>query len=118
MDFTEAALRRVSQSPYRFCPDPACAVVYFDQAGPIHESRYQSPGLSEGAVGDRIVCHCFAENETETRRELEQRGRSAAIVFVGTSRPAAACVRFKTRGAWCLGDVTEPWHRSHNRWGA
>ena len=104
---TEAALARYEHAAYRFCPDAACAIVYFAEGGPtfttddVRERVWQKE-----PPGRRTLCYCFGENEADITREIEQTGQSAAVHACGrTSRPNAAPVRFGIRevhAAWAI----------------
>ena len=68
---TEAALRRLQLTPYRFCGNRTCDVVYFGDAG----ERFGSHGLrlpvwQKEPVGARLLCYCFGETEAVIRAEL------------------------------------------------
>lgn len=107
---TEAALSRLSVVDHRFCPDPACDVVYFDDAGGTF-----GPGDLRVAVwqkqrfGTRPTCYCFGESEASIRAELERGGRSLAVERIREHIAAGrcACEVRNPRGACCLGDLTE-----------
>lgn len=106
---TENALRRVSTSPHRFCPDPDCDVVYFDAAGNHYtKADVRVPVWQKEPFGDRMVCYCFGENEAGIRAEMERLGRSDAVDRVRRHIEAGrcACEVRNPRGACCLGDVT------------
>jgi hypothetical protein len=105
---TEHALRRVSASEHRFCPEPDCEVVYFDAAGTVYtRADLRVPVWQKEPFGDRMVCYCFGENETSIRIEMEQFGRSDAVERVRRHIEAGrcACEIRNPRGACCLGDV-------------
>lgn len=106
---TERALRRLSLSSHRFCPDPDCDVVYFDAVG-NHYSRsdVRVPVWQKEPAGERTVCFCFGENEATIRAEMERLGHSDAVGRVRRHIEAGRCacdVR-NPRGVCCLGDVT------------
>jgi hypothetical protein len=106
---TEHALRRVSTSPHRFCPDPDCEVVYFDATGHHHvKADVRVPVWQKEPFGDRMICYCFGENEASIRAEMERCGRSDAVARVRGHIEAGrcACEVRNPRGVCCLGDVT------------
>jgi hypothetical protein len=106
---TEHALRRLSASEHRFCPDQDCDVVYFDAAG----NRYTKSDVrvavwQKERFGARMVCYCFGENEADMRAEVERSGQSDAVARVRGHIEAGrcACDIRNPRGVCCLGDVT------------
>lgn len=105
---TEAALRRLSGAPYRFCPDAACPVVYFsgnDEIFTVGDVRV--PVWQKESCGARMVCYCFGENEADMRREFAESGSSLAAQRVRAHIAAGrcACDLRNPRGVCCLGDV-------------
>jgi hypothetical protein len=105
---TEIALRRVQQTHYRFCSNPACSTVYFGDAG----DRFETQDLRmlvwhKEPAGERLMCYCFGENERDVRAELTEHGRSAVVDRIRTQIAAkrCACDIRNPRGACCLGDV-------------
>ncbi|MBI2220147.1 MAG: hypothetical protein HYU53_02950 [Acidobacteria bacterium] len=75
----ESALRGVREGPYRFCADPACAVVYFDDNGHVFNTAdLRVPVWQKQPAGARMICYCFDENETSMALEFAQTGRCDA----------------------------------------
>ena len=113
---TDAALARYEHAAYRFCPDAACAVVYFAETG----SAFTKDDVRERIwqkepAGDRTLCYCFGENEADITREIEQTGRSAAVQRVRAHIAAkrCACEVRNPRGVCCLGDLAAAIDRLH-----
>ena len=107
---TETALRRLSASNHRFCPDATCEVVYFDHVGDTYStSDVRVPVWQKQPVGDRTLCYCFGENEADIRTEIEATGQSQAVQRVRAHIDAGrcACAVRNPRGACCLGDLAE-----------
>lgn len=106
----ESALRAVRQGPYRFCPDPACAVVYFDNEGPAFRTAdLRASVWQKQPAGARTICYCFNENEASMARELGETGRCEAVQRVRDHIAAGRCacdVR-NPRGSCCLGDLVK-----------
>jgi len=107
---TEAAIRRLNAVDHRFCPDPACDVVYFDDAG----GKFATGDLrvevwQKQPFGVRPICYCFGESEASIRAELERAGRSLAVERIREHIAAGrcACEVRNPRGACCLGDLAE-----------
>jgi hypothetical protein len=106
---TGRALRRLSVSAHRFCPDPDCEVVYFDAVGDRYtKDDVRVPVWQKESFGRGMVCYCFGENEADIRAETERLGRSDAVERVRRHIEAGrcACEVRNPRGVCCLGDVT------------
>ena len=105
---TNAALARYEHAAYRFCPDPACVVVYFAETGrAFTKDDVRERVWQKEPAGDRPLCYCFGENEADITREIEQTGRSAAVrrVRAHIAAKRCACEVRNPRGACCLGDL-------------
>lgn len=105
---TEVALTAVRRGPYRFCGEPTCAVVYFDDEGHVFTTAdLRVPVWHKQPAGARTICYCFDENEASMARELAQSGRCDAARRVREHIAAGncACDVRNPRGACCLGDV-------------
>ena len=104
----ESALARLSAGDHHFCPEPACDVVYFDNAGTTYLRRDLRVAVWEKeGTGTRMICYCFGENEADIRREFEKYGSSGAVARVRAHIQAGrcACEIRNPRGVCCLGDV-------------
>lgn len=105
---TETALRRVELTHYRFCGDPACAVVYFGDADEHFDRQdVRVPVWQKEPPGARLLCYCFGETESGIRTELQELERTEAIdrIRAHISAQRCACEIRNPRGACCLGDV-------------
>ncbi|MGH2437964.1 MAG: putative iron-sulfur cluster-binding metallochaperone [bacterium] len=106
---TSAALRTLTEATYRFCPDPACDVVYFADDGQTYsKADLQVKVWQKEPYGARVICYCFGENETDIRVELNTNGKSEAVERVRADITAGrcACDIRNPRGACCLGDIS------------
>jgi len=106
---TDSALRRFEPGAYRFCPDAACEIVYFDDRGHrFTKADVRVPVWQKEPVGGRTICYCFGENESDMHDELGLTGTSRAVERVRTHITArrCACEVRNPRGTCCLGDVT------------
>ncbi len=106
---TTAALRRLEADAYFFCPSPDCEVVYFTHRGQTFTADDLRVGVwQKQAPGNRTICYCFGENESDIRAEIASGGRSLAIERVRAHIQAGrcACEIRNPRGTCCLGDVT------------
>lgn len=107
---TEAAMRRVSATPHRFCGSATCPTVYFDAAGHVFgTSDIRVPVWQKEPFGRRMICYCFGENEADIRAEIERTGHSEAAQRVRALIAAkrCACELRNPRGTCCLGDVMQ-----------
>jgi hypothetical protein len=105
---TETALRRLKVTDYRFCPDPACRVVYFNADGPsFGAADIRVAVWQKEPFGVRTICYCFGESEATIKEEFEAAGRSRAAERVREHIAAGrcACEVRNPRGNCCLGDV-------------
>lgn len=105
---TEEALRRISASAHRFCPEPACDVVYFDEVGHTYsKADIRVPVWQKEPFGARLICYCFGENEADIRTEIDAAGKSEAVERVRAHIEAGrcACEVRNPRGVCCLSDV-------------
>lgn len=104
----ESALRSVGEGPYRFCSDPSCTVVYFDDEGDVfNASDLRVPVWQKQPAGARMICYCFGEDEASIARELTSTGRCDATLRVRDHIATGRCVCEvrNPRGGCCLGDV-------------
>ena len=105
---TAESLRRLVPTTYYFCPEPACAVVYFSQQG----ERYSKDDLrttvwQKEPAGSRLLCYCFGESEGTIAAEIAATGRSNALDRIkGHVRSGrCACDTRNPRGICCLADI-------------
>lgn len=105
---TESALRRFEPTPYRFCPNSNCDVVYFAEDGlTFSKADLRVPVWQKEPLGRRTVCYCFGENEHDIAAEIDRTGQSHAVARVRDHITAGrcACEVRNPRGSCCLGDV-------------
>jgi len=105
---TEMALRRLEAGAYRFCPDPDCDVVYFDDHGScFRRADVRVPVWHKEPFGARTICYCFAESEASIRTEIDADRLSSVVERVRAHIDAdrCACEVRNPRGACCLGDL-------------
>lgn len=106
---TTSALQRLEPGAYRFCPNSACDVVYFDERGHTFSTADLRVGVwQKQPEGDRVLCYCFGENESDIRREIAAAGCSRATDRVRAHIEAGrcACEIRNPRGTCCLADIT------------
>ena len=105
---TEAALRRIELTHYRFCRNGGCQVVYFGDSGDRFTTRDLRVAVwQKQPSGARLLCYCFGENEAAIRIELLERGGSNVVNRIRQHIAAhrCACDIRNPRGVCCLGDV-------------
>ena len=102
------ALARLSSGPYRFCPTPACEVVYFGPDGIFIREDLMVRVFQKEAAGERTVCYCFDVTESDLRRELEEGTRPTASERITALVKAdrCACEVRNPQGSCCLGNIT------------
>jgi hypothetical protein len=105
---TEPSLRRLVPTTYYFCPEPACAIVYFSQQG----ERYSKDDLrtrvwQKEPAGSRLLCYCFGESEQTIAAEIAATGTSNALnrVKEHVRLGRCACDTRNPRGICCLADL-------------
>lgn len=102
------ALARLAATSYRFCPTPACGVVYFaadavfrreDSAVPVFQKDPPCSG--------RTVCYCFGISEGDIQREVARTGAATASDRIAALVKAdrCACEVRNPQGTCCLGNV-------------
>lgn len=104
------SLTEVRDSPYFFCKDADCPVVYFSEDGTqtftkdqIRERVYQKEPDSD----DVFVCYCFRHTPGSIRAELIATGKSAVVegINAGIQAGQCACDIRNPQGSCCLGNV-------------
>lgn len=102
-----AALARLDGSAHRFCPTPACPVVYFGESAAFGREDVVVPVFQKGPRGGRIVCYCYAIGEDQIRQELCDSGvsRSAERIRALVAAGRCACEVRNPQGTCCLGNV-------------
>ncbi|MBI5427035.1 MAG: (2Fe-2S)-binding protein [Nitrospinae bacterium] len=83
----------IGSGSYRFCPAPACPVVYYDneQARSFYKEDLAvkvSEKESDPAVP---LCYCFDISEEDIRREVFETGQSAASKRIRAEVKAGRC---------------------------
>jgi hypothetical protein len=105
---TEAAVRRVQLTHYRFCGDPTCDTVYFGDAGDrFGTNDLRVPVWHKEPEGARLLCYCFGETESVIGSELAEHGCTAVVdrIRAHIAAQRCACDVRNPRGACCLGDL-------------
>jgi hypothetical protein len=113
----DRALQRLSTTGHYFCADPACEVVYFDEAGNVYRhAELRERVWQKEPFSARRLCYCFDENEADIRTELRLTGQCHAVERVRAHIAAGrcACDIRNPRGICCLRDLIEAVQRVRN----
>jgi hypothetical protein len=108
---TAVALRRLDGRDYRFCADPDCDVVYFDNTSHSMFRRTDlrvRVGVKERA--DPIpICYCFDVTRARIREEIAARGATNLPQAIAAEVRAGhcACEVRNPRGTCCLSDLAK-----------
>jgi hypothetical protein len=105
---TEAALRRLQLTHYRFCANAACETVYFGDAGDqFGTGDIRVPVWQKQSGHGRLLCYCFGETESGIQGEFIEHGRTEVVARIRAHIAAqrCACDIRNPQGACCLGDV-------------
>ena len=105
------SLTEVRDTPYFFCKDADCLVVYFSADGTqtfakdqIRERVYQK----EPDSNDVFICYCFRHTPGSIRTELASTSESTVIeaINAGIKAGQCACDIRNPQGVCCLGNVS------------
>ena len=108
MLLTETTLREARAGRYRFCSNPCCDAVYFNEDGETFTtSDVRVAVWQKQPFGHRTICYCFAESETTIRDEILRVGQSDAVGRVREQIRASrcACDVCNPKGRCCLTDL-------------
>ena len=115
---TDASLRRLVPTTYYFCPEPACAVVYFSLQGECYsKDDVRTSVWQKETPGSRLLCYCFGENEQSIAAEIADIGTSNALERVKehVRSGRCACDIRNPRGICCLADLKAAIERLRSR---
>ena len=105
-----AALRRLVGRNYRFCADPECEVVYFDQAArSVYVKSDLRTRVGQKETQDPIpVCYCFDVTMADLRKDFATLGGSSARAMVAAEIRAGhcACEVRNPQGVCCLASLS------------
>ena len=104
----DASMRRLVPTTYYFCPEPACAVVYFSQQGECYsKDDVRTTVWQKEPAGSRLLCYCFGESEQTIAAEIAGTGTSNALdrVKEHVRSGRCACDIRNPRGICCLADL-------------
>lgn len=109
---TAEGLRRGVPPAPRFCADPSCDVVYFDNAVPIifRENELTVPVHAKHPHDEGVpVCYCFDYTPGRIRERIERDGKSTVSESITAEVKAGhcACEVKNPKGVCCLGDVAK-----------
>lgn len=105
----DALARLDAAAAYRFCPGPACPVVYFaGQAGSVYHQEDLEVRVGVKETRDPVpVCYCFGHTRGSIWEEIRETGRSTAVESITAHIHAGrcGCEVNNPSGACCLGEV-------------
>jgi len=103
-----AALAQRQERAHRFCPTPACPVVYFGARDIMRQDDLRVPVFSKEPRGKRIVCYCFEIREQEIEAP-ERDGGSASFLRVRrlVREGRCACEVRNPHGSCCLNEILQ-----------
>lgn len=71
---TPSALETIDpQSPYAFCSNPSCEVVYFSDRQRFNKDVVKVPVFQKDVVLDVPVCYCFGWTRERLMRALQEK---------------------------------------------
>lgn len=90
-----------------FCPNPACAVVYFDGAATVLKGETLRAVTQKDLGDDVCVCYCFGFTRGDIRKDLTEGGVTDISAKIQREIDAGrcSCERSNPQGACCLGNV-------------
>ncbi len=109
---TPEGLRRGVPPAPRFCSNPSCDVVYFDDTVPIvfREHELTVPVHAKHPDDDDVpVCYCFDYAPRAIRAAIEKGERNVVSKTVTAEVKAGhcACEVKNPKGVCCLGDIVK-----------
>ncbi len=111
------ALARRQPACHRFCPAPACRVVYFGAGDRFQVEDLSVPVFQKEPPGDRMVCYCFGVTEADVSREaaLGEAGASLRRIRELVRQDRCACELRNPQGSCCLAHVAGLTHAGGRR---
>jgi len=105
------SLLAVQDTPYLFCREARCPVVYFSTDGTqtfTTEQLRERVFQKEPDADDVFVCYCFRHTPGSIREEMTETGQSTVVDVINTAIQAGqcACDLRNPQGACCLGNVS------------
>ena len=106
---------RVGERSYRFCPNPDCRVVYFNERdGVAFTADDLRVRVGVKAAEDPVpLCYCFGFFEADVRAEIAERGTSSLPqrIRLLIQRGLCDCPARNPSGTCCLGEVRQAVNR-------
>lgn len=106
------SLREIRETPYRFCANEDCDVVYYSDDGTqtfttvqVRERVYQK----EPETADVLICYCFRHTPGDIRQQFAQSKHVTIIddINAGIQSGQCACDWRNPQGYCCLGNVRQ-----------
>lgn len=101
----------VREEAYRFCANPACALVYYSADGAQTFARADLTvrvGVKEKDA-PRPLCYCFGHSAESIREEWARTGKSTVLESIKSEVKAGTChcEVSNPAGSCCLGDIAK-----------
>lgn len=104
---TPDTVKRISDTPYRFCDNADCDIVYFGENGDTFSKGDLTVrvGVKE-TDAPRPVCYCFNHTIEEIDEQVQRTGKSTVPDDIkDRMKTACWCETKSPRGGCCLGTV-------------
>ena len=81
---TRARTRVLSSVQYRFCKEPTCDTVYFEEGSEaaFSQTDLRVPVFQKSSDPARPVCYCFGHSVAEIARDAAQSGASPVLAEI------------------------------------
>jgi len=103
-----AKVKEIHKSPYYYCADPECPVVYFANDGHVFTIHDVSVTVLAKDSGEDVnVCYCFDWSRKRIWNEIEHTGNSTASEQIAKEIREGNCLCDikNPKGDCCLGDI-------------
>lgn len=104
----DALARLEPESQYRFCVNPTCEAVYFNENGQFFVTgELKVPVFQKSEDENCPVCYCFGWTTDKIAREIQDTGSSTAVASITEHIKAGrcGCDVNNPQGSCCLGNV-------------
>ena len=89
------------ETPFAFCDDPKCKVIYFNAAGQTFtQKQIRTPVGQKSNSDNALICYCFGVDKTTTQNQPEAK----AFVIQQTKNHQCACEIRNPSSRCCLKD--------------
>jgi hypothetical protein len=106
-----AALARLKNVTYSFCPAPGCPMVYFSgEAESVYHKEDLKVRVGVKEADDPLpICYCFGHTRAGAWEEIRRTGRSTLVASITAHVQAGrcGCEVNNPSGTCCLGEVNK-----------